>query len=133
MPTPNYKLQARIWLFVVFLLLTAAHVCFYYFSVDPRNPYPLTRGGTFGCVLWSTVLVVAIWLRRGWARYLLVALICAAIGGFGVTMLLTGKEVIEPASMRMVASGLALYAIALMPLWMSRALTYYLGPRTAGE
>jgi len=129
----KYKLQARIWLVVVFLLLTVAHYCFYRFSADPRNPYPLTRGATFGCVLWSNVLLVAIWLRHGWARYLLIVLICMAIGGFGVTMLLIGRDFMEPASIRMVISGLAFYAVALVSLWISRSLSHYLAPRTAGE
>jgi hypothetical protein len=131
----KHKLQARIWILIVFVLLTVAHYCFYRFSVEPQNTFAITRGATFGCVLWSTVLLAAMWLRHAWARYLLIALICLAISGFGLTALVLGKTVLEPASfaMRMVVGGTVFYAVALVVLWASRSLIRYLGPRTAGE
>jgi len=133
--TSKRKFKARIWVCLVFIILTGAHYCFYRFSSDPRNTIALSRGLTFGCVLWTSVLLIAVWLRHGWARYFLIVLLCLAIFAFGLTALVLVKDTIEPLSeaVRMVVMGLALYAIALVPLGISRSLARYVGPRTAGE
>ena len=73
------KIRARIWLCVILLLLTGAHYYFYRFSIDRLNTYPITQGLTFGCVLWTTVIWGAMWLRHAWARYVMIALICLGI------------------------------------------------------
>jgi hypothetical protein len=89
---------------------------------------------TFGCVLWTTVLLAAMWMRLSWARYALIALICVAILGFGGLMLFLKSESIVPlpSATRAVAVGLMLYAVALVPLGASHALRHFLGPRMGG-
>jgi hypothetical protein len=96
---------------------------------------PATRGLTFACVLWTSVLLLAVWRRHSWARYFLIVFLCLAILTFGLTALVLVKDTIEPlsAAVRMVVGGLALYALALVPLGISRSLARYVGPRTAGE
>ena len=131
----NRKLIARIWLYVTFCLITAAHYFFYRFSMDPLNTFAITRGLTFGCTLWTTVFLVAVWLRRGWARYILITLICGTIGGFAFCAMLLASQSVDPLplQMRRVVAGLVLYSLALVPLGGSRSLRRYLEPRTAGE
>jgi len=120
---------------VTFLLLTAAHVLFYRFSFNSLNTYPVAQGMTAGSVLWTTVLLVAMWLRYAWSRYVMVATICAAIVGFSIVALLVRSESVDalPQLMRFVIGGLLLYALALIPLSASASLRHYLGPRTAGD
>ena len=99
------------------------------------NTFAVTRGLTFGCVLWTTVLLIAVWLRHAWARYVLITLICLAILVFGLLALTLAKETVDsiPLLVRMVTAGLVLYALALVPLGGSRSIGRYLAPRTAGE
>jgi len=95
------------------------------------NTYPISRGMTFGCTLWTTVLLGAIWLRYAWARYVLAALICVAIIGYGTIILILRSESVAPlpTATRAVVSGMFLYALALVPLGASHALRHFLGPR----
>jgi len=90
---------------------------------------------TFGCVLWTTVILGAMWLRHGWARYLMIALLCLGIVCFSwITMLLRGESINPlPELTRLAVYGLLLYTAALVPLSASRALRAYVAPRTAGE
>jgi len=129
------KIRARIWLCVILLLTTGAHYYFYRFSVDRLNTYPIAQGITFGCVLWTTVVWGAMWLRYNWARYLMVALLCLAIISFSWIALLIRGESMNPLPelTRLVVYGLMLYAVALIPLGASHALRSYLAPRTAGD
>jgi hypothetical protein len=129
------KIRARIWLCAIFLVVTGAHYFFSRFSFDRLNSYPISRGLSFGCVLWTTVLLGAMWLRYAWARYVMITMICLAIIGFGLVAMLVRGESVNPLPelMRPVIYGLLLYAVALIPLGASSSLRHYLGPRTAGE
>ena len=129
------KIRARIWLCVIFLLLTGAHYYFYRFSVDRLNTYPIAQGLTFGCVLWTTVIWGAMWLRHTWARYVMVTLICLGIVAYSwIALLVRGESMNSlPELTRLVVYGLMLYTTTLVPLGASRALRSYLAPRTAGD
>jgi len=129
------KIRARIWLCVILLLITGAHYYFYRFSIDRMNTYPIAQGITFGCVLWTTVVWGAMWLRYNWARYLMVAVVTLAIISYSWIALLVRGESMNPLPelTRLVVYGLMLYAVALIPLGASRALRSYLAPRTAGD
>jgi len=133
--TRKRKLVARIWLCFTFIILTGAHYFFYRFSADPLNTFALTRGLTFGCVLWTTVLLGVVWMRHAWGRYVLITLICLAIVVFGLVALMLNNQSVDPipGPVRMVIGGLVLYTAALVPLGASSALRRYLAPRTAGE
>ncbi|MEI9895662.1 MAG: hypothetical protein WDN28_17685 [Chthoniobacter sp.] len=133
--TKKAKLHARLWIGLAFLLLTGAHFLFYRFSFDHLNNYPISQGLTAGCVLWTSALLVAMWLRYAWSRYVMIVMICGALAGFSVIALMVRSESVNalPQLMQRVAGGLVLYALALIPLSASRALRNYLGPRTAGD
>jgi hypothetical protein len=129
------KLRARIWLCVTLLLVSGAHYFLYRFSIDRLNTFPVTEGLAFGCVLWTTVLLGAMWLRQAWARYAMIVMICLALAGFSLAGLLIRAQSVNPLPelMRLLVIGMVLYAVALIPLGASRALRQYLAPRTAGE
>jgi hypothetical protein len=129
------KLWARIWIIMIFLLLVGAHWFVYRLSTDSLNTYRVSLGLTFGCALWSIVLLAAMWLRHAWARYVLGALICAAIIGFGALILLLRSESVAPmpAATRDAVGGILLYMAALVPLGASHALRDFLSPRSGSR
>jgi hypothetical protein len=117
-----------------FVVLTGAHYLFYRFSVSILNPYPVTRGLTFGLTLWTTALLLAMWLRRSWARYVIIALLVISILVYGLTALMMTSQSVDSLSEPVHAAlgGILLYMIALIPLGISRSLRHFLAPRTAG-
>ena len=129
------KIWARIWLAVTLLLITGAHYFFYKFSFDRLNNYEISKGLFVGCVLWTTVLMGAMWLRFTWARYVMITMICLGMVGFGVLAMLVRSASVNPLPelMKLVVFGIGLYAVALVPLSASSTLRHFLGPKTAGE
>lgn len=122
-------------MFVILLLVTGAHYFFYKFSTDRLNNYPISQGLTFGCVLWTTVLFGAMWLRYGWSRYVMITMISVSMTGFSLLAMMVRSESVDPLPqlMRLVVYGVGLYAVALVPLSASSSLRHFLGPKTAGE
>lgn len=151
------KLRARLWLVFIFCALAAGNFLFFRFSFHELNPFPITRGLAFGSSLFSAALIVALWLRLGWARYVLSAWLALAMFGFGFAVLMmhsrssrpvpvpaqTAKVVADrvaavvsaiplPEPTKEAVLGLLLYGVALVPLGLSRSLRRYSVPRTAG-
>jgi hypothetical protein len=133
--TRKRKIWAKSWIIVTFFLLTAAHVFLYRFSTDIMNTYKVSQGMTFGVALWSTVLLGAMWMRYGWARYALGALICVSIVGFAGLILMLRSESIAPmpTATRAAVGGILFYMAALVPLGASHTLRDFLGPRTTSR
>lgn len=128
------KVLPYIWLLVIFCVLGVGHVLFFRFSFHPLNPFPITRGLAFGSALWSTVLVVSMAFRLGWARYVLSAWLVLAMSCFSLVVLQMNKLSSAPISdaTQEAVFGLVLYALGLIPLGLSHTLRRFLAPRTAG-
>lgn len=128
------KLRARLWLLAVLVVLTAANYLLFQFSFHEMNPFPITRGIAFGSSLWSAALLIAMWLRMGWARYVLVTWLSLAIVLQGLFVLRMNSQSVKPLPepTRIALIGLGLYALALIPLGASTSLRAFLGPKTAG-
>ena len=120
------KLRAKIWICVAFLLVTVAHYFFYRFSVDRLNSYPISQGLTFCCIIWTTVLLIAMWLRHAWSRYVMITMICFGIIGFSILALMVRSESVNPLPhlMKLAVFGIALYIAALVPLSVSTSWRY---------
>ena len=131
---PKKKLRARLWLLAVLAVLAAGNYLLFLFSFHEMNPYPITRGVAFGSALWSAVLLIAMWLQMGWARYVLATWLVIAILVQGYYVLRMNSQSVRPLPepTRIAFLGLGLYALALVPLGASRSLRGFLGPRTAG-
>lgn len=72
--------RARWGVVVIFLLFCTA-VAFFLNALWPLGRTGLTTPAIFGSVLWTTALLIALWRRQIWARYLLIFLFSlAAIG-----------------------------------------------------
>src|SRR5947209_4332869 len=127
-PTRTKKRWARVWLCLNLLLITGAHYFFYRFSSDPLNSYRVSGGITAGCIIWTSVLWVAMWLRHIWARYLMITVICLAAAGFSLIAMMLRGDSIDPLShlMKLAAFGILLYLVALVPLTASALLRQYL-------
>jgi hypothetical protein len=128
------KIRPYLWLIAIFCVLGVGHYLFFRFAFHELNPYPITRGVAFGSALWSTALVFAMALRLAWARYVLIVWLSIAFTIFGMTVLLMNKQSIQPLPTptheALIAMGM--YALALVPLGVSRSLRRHLSPRTAG-
>ena len=127
------KRRARIWLAVVFLALTAANALFLQFAFHPFNPYPQLRGLVIGAMLWSLVLIVIIWRRQAWARYVLLTLMIGTVAGFALALLMISNNrlPITPDAVQPAAIAIGLYLAALVPLVGSRSIHHLMGPMTA--
>ena len=64
--------SAKVLLVVIFFMLRVPDAFYLYFSFDPVHPVPALRGSILIGILWTTVFLVAIWMRKRWARYLLI-------------------------------------------------------------
>src|SRR5437016_833885 len=128
------RIRAYLWLVFIFFTLAGANYFFFRFSFHQMNPLPMTRGLTFGSAIWSAVLLVAMLFHRAWARYILVTWLVMAMVAFAMsTLMMNGQSIAPlPEPTKAAVAGLALYALALVPLGISRSLRRYLGPRTAG-
>jgi hypothetical protein len=128
------KVYAYLWLLFIFCVLGCAHYLFFRFGFHELNPFPITRGLAFASALWSTALLLAMVLRRGWARYVLIIWLVMAMLGYGMAVLMMNSRSVNPLPepTHAVILGMVLYAVALIPLGISRALRRFLGPRTAG-
>ena len=122
------------WLAVVLVLISGAHVLFYQFSVSPLNTIPVSFGLTLGLLLWTTVLMVAMWVRRAWSRYAMIAFLVLGMAAYGLIYLKVRGESPEPLPglLRLAVGGMVLYGLALVPLGFVRSIHRYLMPRTAG-
>lgn len=135
MPHPSrHKRLSYLWLFLIFCALAGAHYFFFRFSFHELNPYPIVKGITFGLTLWTTALMLAMCMRLGWARYVLIALLVTAIVTIGLTVLMMNSQSVNalPEPVHAALGGLGLYALALVPLGTSRSLRRFLAPRQAG-
>jgi hypothetical protein len=63
-------LKGRLWLIALFIMLRGLD-CLMFFCVPVANKRPL-MGDILNSILWSTVLLAAIWCRKNWARYVMV-------------------------------------------------------------
>lgn len=130
----SQRIRPYLWFFFIICTLVGAHYLFFQFSFHPLNAMPMTRGLTFGSALWSAVLLLAMLLHKGWARYVLIVWLVVTMTLFGLAALLTNTDslmsVRDPTLDAM--GGLLLCALALAPLGVSRSLRRYVAPRTAG-
>lgn len=86
--------RARFWLILMFLALRIGDVVLY-FGVSYQKPISLAA--PLVCdILWTTPLLGAIWYRRLWARYALIALLFLEVLGIIIAVpLLLEKHMID--------------------------------------
>ena len=129
---PNWKLRARLWICVLFLVLGAADYLLLVFCYNPFNPEPRLTALAILSALGSKLLLIGLWRRLSWARYALVTLLALSITGFSIAMFfIVGGSLPRPAGMlKKPLAGMALQALALVPLARSRSIRKQLHPMT---
>lgn len=132
---PNWKLRARLWVCVIFLLLCAADYALLRFSYDPFNPVPLITGLAILNALGTKLMLIGIWRRMAWARYALGTMLLLSISGFSIILfVMIGGDVPRPKGLtRKPMAGIALQALALIPLAKSRSIRRQMHPMTGRD
>lgn len=132
---PNWKLRARLWIGVLFLLLAGADYMLLRFSYDPFNPIPLLTGLAILSALGSKVMLIGMWRRLPWARYALATLLVLSIAGFSMVLFyIAGGNLPRPQGLlKKPVLGIALQALALVPLARSRSIRRQMHPMTGRD
>lgn len=135
---PNWKLRARIWICVIFLVLCGADYLLLTFSFNRSisdRLQPLMGLAVLGAIF-TKVLLIGMWRRMGWARYALGTVLFLSIMGFAVGMFVIfgeGTVVREPGVVKKLVAGMALQALALVPLARSRSIRRQMHPMTGRD
>ena len=120
------KRIARLWLALIFLFLAAADVGLGYFAWDNVNPWPKLRGLVIAGALLGPVLIIALWNRNGWARYVLITLMTLVGGGFtlGLLVLLNNPVPGDGKPKQIVSAAIGIYFVCIFPLVKSRKIRH---------
>lgn len=132
---PNWKLRARIWIGVLFLLLVGADYLLVMFSRNEFNPAPPLLGVAVMSALGTKLLLVGMWRRLSWTRYTLgVILVVSIIAFSGAMFFIIGGGMTRPPGMvRLALGGMGLQVLALIPLAKSRSIRRQMHPLTSGD
>jgi len=93
---PEIVRTARWILAGIFLLLCAADAVCYYYSSNPLVSDPVIRGHVIVSLLWTTVFLILLWMRRVWARYVLIVFLgyIALITCLVVSMMIFSPDIL---------------------------------------
>lgn len=134
---PNWKLRARLWICVLFLLLCAADYLLLTFSNNPFISYrqPMLFGLAVLGALFTKFLLVGMWRRVSWARYALGTVLAISLMGFAIAMFaIAGGNVERPAGLlKKPLAGMALQMLVLLPLARSRSIRRQMHPMTGRD
>ena len=135
MVPPNWKLRARLWIGAMFFMLGGADYLLLRFSFDPFNPAPMLIALAILGALGSKLLLVCLWRRLAWARYALATLLIVSIMafGFGVIYIVGNHLPRSKGMLKNPVAGIALQALALVPLARSRSITKQMHPMTGRD
>jgi hypothetical protein len=119
--------NARLFLAIAFLIQRMGDAAVIWFAFSPENPALLLRGVAIGSGLCTSVLLVGVWRRLRWARYVLTGFSWAYVAIFGFRALQAWAEVkLVPADPHAVLiAGVILYAGATVILVRSRRVRHF--------
>ena len=119
--------HARLFLAAAFLLQRLGDAAVVWFAFAPGNPTLLLRGIAIGSLLCTAALLIGVWRRLRWARYVLTGFNWAYVTVFGFWVLQGWKDVKPTASDPYAAliAGVLLYAAANVILVRSRRVRHY--------
>ena len=126
------KRVARIYLVGIFLLVGVADALLARFSVSPVSPWLI--GVLFGQSISSVLLLIGIWRRQMWSRYVLIGLLFATIAIFSLAALMLSthpESPLRPALM-LVCPGIACMIAANTWLIVSKRIQYLATPPASG-
>lgn len=120
------KRIARLYLCGIILLVVTADLLLVRFAFSEANPFRALIGFLFGQMLASALLVVGVWHRLAWARYVLMLLFALTIAIFGMVALILGSrpDLATGNTYVLLTGGILLLLIADGWLLFSRRLHY---------
>lgn len=124
---------ARIYLVGILLLIGAADALLARFALHPRSPWLL--GVLFGQSLSSTLLLIGVWRRQMWSRYVLIGVLFGTIAIFSLAALMlnsTPEIPLRPALV-MLVPGIASLIAANTWLIVSKRIQYLATPAASGD
>jgi hypothetical protein len=103
-------------------MLRIPDVLMYYLTYDPVHPMPQMRASIIGIVIWTTVFLGAVWMRKRWARYALLVCICYVVfvDSMVFAIVLPSDATIRPFPAMAIGSRFLLYVGAALILTKSR-------------
>ena len=125
---------ARLLLLLVFVALSVAEILLWHFTNQRTNPWPFLRGHVIGSALATTALLVGIWRRQLWTRYVLIVFLWYLVGIFGivVTVISSGEYMMDRRSVAAAVIGVALYLACNIVLIRSRRIQHLAQPAGSG-
>ena len=117
-PSRESDFRGRLWLILIFLALRGIEV-FMYLAVPARNNSQLL-GSMLSTVIWTTALLIGIWYRQNWCRYILIVLLLLTVVVFMI-LVPEGMVIFGDDMLLVLFGGLALaYAAIAWVLISSR-------------
>jgi hypothetical protein len=125
--------QARLLIFVAFILVRLGDPLLLLYSFQPLNPTPLLRGLVIGGIVSTTACFAVVWRRQIWARYLLIALLWLLMALFSVPAILAmgNNEMALLSPYWMTLLAVLFYGIANTLLIRSRRIRQFVAPQSS--
>lgn len=120
------KRTARLSLAAIFFLLAVSDAALARYTLGAQNPWPLLIGVLLGYTLSGLLLIAAIWRRRPWARYVLIALLWAVVGVYSLVALILGSQPQLRPNRSLLLIGIGVVLIVASNVWLisSRRIRY---------
>lgn len=129
------KRIARFYLIGVFLLIIIADALLLRFAFSMWNPWRTLIGLLIGQTMASTLLIIGMWRRQSWSRYVLIALLWVMIGIISLLTLVIGSNPLwaNPRVYLILGTGLLLLILANTWVIISKRLQFLVtAPSSAG-
>jgi hypothetical protein len=119
--------HARLFLAVVFVLQRVADAGVIWFTFQPVCTSSLLRGIAIGSFVWTTALLVGVWRRLSWARYLLTTINWLYVAAFSYALLKRWTPASGESAAQFLppAAGVILYVAANVILIKSRRVRHF--------
>ena len=120
---PSRSKLAKALLVLVFFMLRIPDAWCYRFAIQPGQP-PLLRPFFFAVAGWTTLLLIAVWFRKRWARYLLSAFLVgvALFDLIKVSAVLARHEEFFQAPVIATTTRIVMYCLAVVILLQVRCV-----------
>ena len=108
---------ARTLLLFIFLVLCAGNFAFWKFGLPNGKPtpiFPAMPGLIVGSALASTVMIGAIWFRKGIARTALIVFLWIIMFTFSMPglIMMSNRDTVQMSQLKILAAGLGCYLLA---------------------
>jgi hypothetical protein len=126
-PRKPHRRHARLFIAAAFLLQRCGDGLVIWYTFLRENPTFLLRGLAIGSSIWTTTLIIGVWRRRRWARYVLTTVNWCTIAIFAYTLLHWWDRLESAASgpACVLAGGVMAYVGANVILIRSRRVRHY--------